>query len=147
MKIFLLIFLAASAGVFAQGPDPSPPAAEQPPSLRPALYDLAGALGNEGFKVRDGVWSGVLQGGKPQRLALNLFAGNQYWFCAASSAPGESPSIMLRDPSGQAVDLVPFKRDRVSAAGVTAGATGRYILEIGGSARGSREFCVLYLFK
>ncbi len=147
MKIFLLILLAASSGVFAQSPGPSPAAAEPAPGLRPALYDLAGALGNEGFKVRDGVWSGILQDGKPRHVALNLFAGNQYWFCAASSAPGESPSITLRDPSGQAVDLVPFKRDKVSAAGVTAGATGRYILEIGGSARGSREICVLYLFK
>lgn len=147
MKFFLLIFLAVSAGVFAQGPDPSPAAAEPAPDLRPALYELAGALGNEGFKVRDGAWSGVLQGGKPRRVALNLFAGNQYWFCAASSAPGESPSITLRDPSGQAVDLVPFKRDGVAAAGVTAAATGRYVLEIGGSTRGSREFCVLYLFK
>jgi len=147
MKIFLLIFLAVLPGVFAQGPDSSPSPAAPASALRPVLYDLAGALGNEGFKLRDGAWSGVLQGGKPQRLALNLFAGNQYWFCAASSAPGESPSITLRDPSGQAVELVPFKRDGVAAAGVTADATGRYVLEIEGSARGSREFCVLYLFK
>ena len=147
MKIFLPIFLAAWSGVLAQAPSPSPTAAAPAPGLRPALYDLAGALAHEGFKTRDGAWSGVLQGGQPQRLALNLFAGNQYWFCAASSSPGESPLITLRDPSGKAVDLVPFKKDGVAAAGVTAGTTGRYVLEIGGSARGSREFCLLYLFK
>jgi hypothetical protein len=147
MKIFLLIFLAVSSRLFAQGPDPSPPAAAPESGLRPRLYEVAGALGNEGFKLRDGVWSGVLQGSKPQRLALNLFAGNQYWFCAVTSSSGESPSISLRDPAGQEVGLVPFKKDGVAAAGVTAAATGRYVLEIGGSARGSRDFCILYLFK
>ena len=144
-KLFLLI-LGIGCFVSAQEPAPSP-APSPDPGLRPRLYDFAAAIGNEGFKVRDGAWSGVLQGSKPQRLAVNLFAGNQYWFCAVTSSSGETPAISLRDPAGEEVDLVTFEKDGIAAAGVTATATGRYVLELQGSARGSREFCVFYLFK
>ena len=146
MKRSLLALLCAGSLALAQEPVPSPePSAD--PGLRPRLYNLAGAVGNEGFKLRDGAWSGVLQGSKPQRLAVNLFAGNQHWFCAATSATGETPSLSLRDPAGHEVELVKFEKDGIAAVGVTAPATGRYVLTLQGSARGSRDFCVLYLFK
>ena len=146
MKIFLLHLLGFVSLAFAQ--ESKTDAAAVPAyGLRPRLYAIAGALGNEGFKARDGAWSGTLQGRKPQRLAVNLFSGNQYWFCAATSASGETPSLSLRDPSGGAVGLVLFEKDGVAAAGVTAAATGRYVLQIEGSAPGSRDFCLLYLFK
>jgi hypothetical protein len=146
MKRLVLSFFCAGSLVFAQEPAPSPESSPDS-GLRPRLYDLAGAIGNEGFKVRDGAWTGVLQGSKPQRLAVNLFAGNQYWFCATTSSSGETPSLSLRNPAGQEVESVDFEKDGMAAVGVTAPATGRYVLEVRGSARGSREFCVLYLFK
>jgi hypothetical protein len=145
MKLFLLLLLCAASLASAWGTEPT--TVTPVPGLRPRLYDIAGALGNEGFKVRDGAWRGVLQGRKPQRLAVNLFSGNQYWFCVATSATGETPSLSLRGPSGEMVELVPFEKDGVAAAGVTAAATGRYVLEIDGSGPGSRDFCLLYLFK
>jgi len=40
-----------------------------------------------------------------------------------------------------------FDKDGIAAAGVTAAATGRYVLEIKGPSPGTREFCLLYLFK
>ena len=146
MKNIFLCWLCTGSVAFAQESAPSPSPSPEP-GLRPRIHDLAGALGNEGFKARDGAWSGILQGNKPQRLSVNLFAGNQYWFCAATSLSGETPSMSLRDPAGENVELATFDKDGVAAVGVTAPATGRYTLEIGGSARGSRDFCVLYLFK
>jgi len=144
MKLVLLCLACLASLASAQKPAKTDAAA---PGLRPRLYDVAAALGNDGFKVRDGAWSGVLQGEKPRRLAVNLFAGNQYWFCAASSASGETPSIVLRDPSGRELEPVAFNKDGVVAAGVTAPVTGRYVVQVGGFAPGSREFCLLYLFK
>jgi len=47
---------------------------------RKTALDLAGAFTNDGFKMRDGHWCGTI---KPHELALsavNLNAGNQYWF-------------------------------------------------------------------
>lgn len=145
MKYIVLIFLALTRPILAQ--EPVAKTEESAPVLRPRLYDVAGALGNDGFKTRDGAWTGVLQGEKPRRLAVNLFAGNQYWFCAATSATGETPSLSLRDPSGRELETVSYAKDGVAAVGVTAPATGRYVVELAGSAAGSREFCLLYLFK
>jgi hypothetical protein len=146
-RLILALVFAASCAM-AQMP-PSSTSAEKSgtPDLRPGIYELAGVLGNKGFKVRDGAWAGSLQGAKPQRLGVNLFAGNQYWFCAATSAPGETPNLTLRDPSGQPAVMARFDKDGIAAAGVTAAATGRYILEIKGSSPGTREFCLLYLYK
>ena len=146
--LFLPLFFAAVCA-FAQPAGEAVPAGKTPgTTLQSRLYDAAGALGNEGFKLRDGVWSGTIDGNKAQRFAVNLFAGNQYWFCATISGSGEMPDLVLRDPSGAKMEIVPYEGGAsVAAAGVTAPVTGRYILELRGSAAGSRDFCLLYLFK
>jgi len=148
MKRLIAFLVFAGSSALAQIPPASTSAGKsEPPDLRPRIYELAGVLGNEGFKVRDGAWIGSLQGAKPQRLSVNLFAGNHYWFCAAASVAGETPNLSLRDPSGQVADMARFDRDGIAAAGVTAAATGRYVLEIKGASPGTREFCLLYLYK
>jgi len=148
MKILVAVLLSSVATVSAETPAKTASAEENAASgLRPRIYDLAGVLCNEGFKVRDGSWMGSLKGDKPRRLAVNLFAGNEYWFVGATSEPGEIPAISLRDPSGRLVEAVRFDKDGVAAVGVTAAVTGRYIIEFKGSASSSREFCLIYLFK
>jgi hypothetical protein len=144
--VTILVFVAFS--VSAQIPPASTSAGKsEPRDLRPRIYELAGALGNEGFKLRDGAWVASLQGAKSRRLGVNLFAGNEYWFCAATSASDETPALVLRDPSGRIVEVARLDRDGIAAAGVTAAATGRYVLEIKGPSPGTREFCLLYLYK
>lgn len=152
MKTPLLIALVWSvASVASQAesppapaaPDPSPP----PPALRARIYDIAGALGNEGFKTRDDAWTGTLEESKALRLAVNLFAGNQYWFAAATSASGETPSLTLRGPDGRPVKTIAYDAAGVAAIGVTAPSTGLFTMEIKGNAAGSRHFCLLYFFK
>ena len=148
MKIFIVVLLSLAASAPAETPAKTASAEENTASgLRPRIYDLAGVLGNEGFKVRDGAWMGSMKGDKPKRLAVNLFAGNEYWFVGATSEPGEVPAISLRDPAGRPAETVRFDKDGIAAVGVTAAVTGRYILEFRGSAAGSREFCLIYLFK
>jgi len=148
MRIFFfaILFAALAVPLLPAQQVAAPPEPEKP-SLRARLYEFAGLPINEGFKVRDTAWSGELQGKQPRRLAVNLFAGNQYWFLAASSASGETPQLSLRDPGGREVETVSSERGGMAAAGVTAPVTGRYILQIEGAAKGTREFCVLYLFK
>lgn len=143
---FALFFAGFSASARATGD--AEPSDKTPETTLPArLYSVVGALGNEGFKLRDGSWSGSIEGSKAQRLAVNLFAGNQYWFSAATSAAGETPDLVLRDPSGNKMQTVAYEGSGIAAVGVTAPVTGRYIVELSGSAAGSRNFCLFYLFK
>jgi hypothetical protein len=149
MKIPLLcpaICLLLAVGTAAQEPQPSPRPEPVVP-LRARLLDFGGALANEGFRLRDGFWSGRLEPGKPRRLAVNLFAGNQYWFCAATGAPEVRPVIALYDPQGEPVTGLVHHAEDVAAVGVTAGATGRYIIELATPRGAASEFCLIYLFK
>lgn len=148
----ILFSAALTTAVFAQDPSPSPspsPSPEPLPSaaLRVKLSDLAGALSNEGFKTRDRVWSGKIKAGVTPRLAVNLFRGNQYWFCAAMDPEIESPRITVFGPDGKAVEVTKYSEPGAAAAGVTAGSTGQYFIEIESTSGPASDFCFLYLFK
>ncbi len=117
------------------------------PSLRARVLELAGAMGNEGFKLRDGLWSGRLEPGQPKRLAVHLFAGNQYWFCAATPEGSRSPKFALFDPQGKPVTTLAYDGPGLAAVGVTAAATGRYFVEVAPGSGSASDFCLIYLFK
>lgn len=147
--LLLLLLLGALPCARAQAPAPaaSPAPAPPAPALRSRLSDVVGALANEGFNLRDGSWAGKLESGKAHELPVHLFAGNQYWFCAALS-PGEGkPRITLGDSSGAEVKAVSYSAPDIAAVGVTAPSTGRYVLSIRYPAPGAREFSLLYLYK
>lgn len=154
LAAIVLLGLAVTAAV-AKGPAPaaspragSSPAASPAPgvSLRARLLDFCGALGNEGFKLRDGVWSGRLEAGAPQRLAVNLFAGNQYWFCAAVPGEARGLKIGIYDAEGNPLETSSHDAPGVTAAGVTAAATGEHFVVVESPA-GASDFCLVYLFK
>lgn len=152
MRIARIIMLctAATAVALAEDPSPSPsPSPEPLPSatLRARLSDLTGALSNEGFKSRDRVWSGKVKPGQPQRLAVNLFRGNQYWFCAAMDPEIKSPRVTVFGPDGRSVETARHSDPGLAAAGVTAEVTGQYFVEVETSSGPATEFCFVYLFK
>jgi hypothetical protein len=137
----LSVFLTA-----AQEPQSSPPPDPVVP-LRARLLDFSTVLANEGFRLRDGFWSGRLDGDKPRRLAVNLFAGNSYWFCAAAAAPEARPVVALYDPRGEPVAGLVYDGEGLAAVGVTAATTGRYLVEVKAPRGGASDFCLIYLFK
>jgi hypothetical protein len=53
-------------------------------AARRVALELAGAFSNDGFKLRDGTWSGALKPKEKVVIQVNLFAGNQYWFSAGA---------------------------------------------------------------
>ena len=138
--LFLVVLAAAEKPQPSPTPDPAAP-------LRARLLDFGGALANEGFRSRDSFWSGRLEPGKPRRLGVNLFAGNQYWFCAASDAPEAKPMVAVYDPQGEPVRGLDYGVDGLAAVGVTAGETGRYVVEVKAPRGAASEFCLIYLFK
>lgn len=116
-------------------------------ALRLRAFEFAGALANDGFTVRDGAWFVRPSADHPRRLAVNLFAGNQYWFCATAATDSPAPGLAVYGPDGNPVAAMAHAEPGLAAAGVTAAATGRYIVEIGGTGGSTAEFCLLYLFK
>jgi hypothetical protein len=152
MKTSVLILLAAILPFLSAGqspsPEPSPPAvplASAP--LRVRLADLGTALSNEGFKMRDRIWSGRVEAGQPQRLAVNLFRGNHYWFCAAVEPTDGKAKLTVFGPDGLAVESVDHQEPGLAAAGVTAETTGQYFLQVETAEGPASDFCLLYLFK
>lgn len=144
----LILAAALTATALAQDPSPSPSPEPLPSAaLRVRLSDMTGALSNEGFKTRDRVWNGKIKPGQPLRLAVNLFRGNQYWFCVAVEPEIKSPRVSVFGPDGQAVHASAHSEPGLAAAGVTAESTGQYFIEIETSAGPASDFCFLYLFK
>ena len=58
---------------------------DQEVAARQVALELAGAFSNDGFKLRDGHWTGTLSPGESRVIAVNLYSGNEYWFCAGAT--------------------------------------------------------------
>src|SRR5256714_13181628 len=73
-------------------------------AARKAALDLAGAFTNEGFKMRDGHWSGTIKPKEHALIAVNLYAGNQYWFSVGAVEPAKKISVSLYDETGKLME-------------------------------------------
>jgi hypothetical protein len=137
----ILLFLAAAGH--------ASPATDQPahpePSLRARIFEFGVALSNEGFKARDGFWSGRLSSGRSARFAVNLFAGNGYWFAAALPPGTPEARVRVYGPDGSVLETTDYSADGLAAAGVTATVTGEYFVSV--EAAASADFCLMYFFK
>src|SRR5689334_18500032 len=72
------------------------------------VLDLAGAFSNDGFKMRDGHWTGSLKPNENALVAVNLYAGNQYWFSVGAVEPAKKIDVALYDEGGQRVTTEDF---------------------------------------
>ncbi|MBM3856970.1 MAG: hypothetical protein FJ390_03290 [Verrucomicrobia bacterium] len=119
IAIAVLFFLRKN--FVSENREPSVSPADFVDSKRHAL-DLLGALVNRGFRVRDEVWEISLRPRKMELLQLTLFAGNQYWFAVAASAPAQRLKLALYDDEGRPVALDLWKDDHaISGARIAGG--------------------------
>ncbi len=65
--------------------------------------ELAGAFSNDGFKLRDGHWSGTLAPDESKLIAVNLYAGNEYWFSAGATEKAKKLAVDVFDETGAPV--------------------------------------------
>jgi len=142
MKTALALILA---GGIVAAQEVAPPAETITPRSR--ALELAGAFANEGYKIRDGFWSGSLEPGKPLVLQVNLFSGNEYWFSAATLAPAGMLRIGVFDENGLPVQGEDFQDGGTAAAGVIAGASGKYFVRLELAGGDKAEFCLVYSYK
>lgn len=116
-------------------------------AARNAASDLAGAFANDGFKLRDGAWTGQLAPHQSQLVQVNLYAGNQYWFSLGTTAEAKAISIGVYDETGKPVEFEPFTEATRAAAGFAPRVSGPYYIRIEETEGAPASFCLLYSYK
>ncbi len=160
MKTGTLLFamgglLLSSVPHPAQSPSPSPvatPASPGKPSdaevaARASALEVAGAFSNDGFKIRDGHWTGAIKLKEPKVIQVNLYAGNQYWFIAAATEEAKSVQVAVYDETGKPVEWEPYYNERQSAAGFSPSASGPYYVSVEATEGDPATFCLIYSYK
>lgn len=154
MKRFFLVLLASISLLHAQEASPTPAPSTTPvtdtaaeASARSAALELAGAFSNDGYKIRDGYYFGALEPGKSTLIEVNLFAGNEYWFCAAGNAPCRKLDVVVYSENGAPVEQQSYVDGTKTAAGVVADASGKYFVKITLAEGEKSTFCLIYCYK
>jgi hypothetical protein len=114
-----------------------------------AANELAGAWSNDGFKLRDGngsVAKGDLKAGESRLVQVNLFAGNDYWFTAATNSAGKV-SVTLYDEHGKPQAVEPHQDGSRAAAGFSPVASGPYWVKISLEGGKAGPFALVYSYK
>ena len=147
IRLFCLLTLAAATAVHAQEDNALVVQNETDVSARSKALELAGAFSNDGYKIRDGYWSGEIEPNRPQFLEVNLFAGNEYWFSASATPPARKIAVAVFDEKGQPVDFQTYEDGAVAAAGFAPEVSGRYFVKLTAVEGEKSQFCLLYSYK
>jgi len=140
LRFFLLIF-ALSAGVVLRADT------DAEVSARKDALELAGAFANDGFKIRDGHSCGVLKPHDHAVIAVNLYAGNQYWFSVGTAEPLKKVGLSLYDETGKQMTTENFSNDDKAAAGFAPGTSGQYFVSVDSVEDQEGTFCLVYSYK
>lgn len=122
-------------------------ATDEEVAARQVALEVAGAFQNDGFKLRDGIWTGRLEKGAAKVIQVNLFAGNEYWFVLGAVAPAKKVLVSVFDETGQPVECEPYEGDASSAAGFSPGVSGPYYIKVTLLEGDPAAFCMLYSYK
>ena len=126
MKRLALLAILISLGSYATVSAES----DNEVKARKTALDLAGAFSNDGFKIRDGHWSGSVKAQEPALIAVNLYAGNQYWFAAAADAEGKKVGVKVYDETGNLVTVEKYESGETAAAGFSPENSGQYYVSV-----------------
>jgi hypothetical protein len=116
-------------------------------AARAEALELAGAWSNDGFKIRDGHWTGIAKAGEPKLVQVNLFAGNHYWFSAAVHARAKGVTVAVFDESGKAVEVEPYSEANRAAARFSPSVSGPHYIQITTKEGPASAFCLVYSYK
>ena len=140
LPIFLAVFvLAASICVRAQ--------TNTEVEARKAALDLAGAFTNEGFKIRDGHWCGTIKPHDHALIAVNLYAGNQYWFSAGATEQAKKIAVSVYDESGKQITTEGYNAGEKAAAGFSPTNSGQYFVLVDLVEGQEGSCCLVYSYK
>jgi hypothetical protein len=120
---------------------------DQEVEARKAALDLAGAFSNDGFKMRDGHWCGTIKPHEHALIAVNLYAGNQYWFTAGATAPAKKLAVNVYDETGKQVTTENYNSGEKAAAGFSPTNSGQYYISVGLTEGAESSVCFVYSYK
>src|SRR6266702_3814131 len=139
LSIFVALILAAR--IFAA------PESDSEVAARKAALDLAGAFSNEGFKMRDGHWSGTIKPKEHALIAVNLYSGNQYWFSVGATEPAKKISVNVYDEIGKLVQTESYNEGEKAAAGFSPASSGQYYVLVDLVEGNESSVCLVYSYK
>jgi hypothetical protein len=111
------------------------------------VLDLAGAFSNDGFKMRDGHWVGTLKPKEPALIAVNLYAGNQYWFSVGAIEPAKKIEVSVYDETGKQVTTEGYNEGDRAAAGFSPTSSGQYYISVALLEGTESSYCLVYSYK
>jgi hypothetical protein len=114
---------------------------------RKVALDLAGAFSNDGFKMRDGHWSGTIKQHEHALIAVNLYAGNQYWFSVGAIEPAKKIGVNVYDETGRKVETESYNAGEKAAAGFSPTSSGQYFVSVDLQEGGESSVCLVYSYK
>jgi hypothetical protein len=116
-------------------------------NARKDALELAGAFGNDGFKIRDGHSCGALKAHDHALIAVNLYAGNQYWFSVGTTEPLKKVAVSLYDETGNQMTTENFSEGDKAAAGFAPENSGQYFVSVDSVGDQEGSFCLVYSYK
>jgi hypothetical protein len=111
------------------------------------VLDLTGAFTNDGFKLRDGHWTGTVKPRERALVAVNLYAGNQYWFSAAANSKAKKIAVDLYDETGRPLTTDSYNDGERASAGFTPSSSGQYFVSVSLLEGEPTTFCLVYSYK
>lgn len=139
MKLHAIITLAMLSLASAQS--------DSEVAARKAVVELAGAFSNDGFEMRDSNYVSTLSKEKPLVVQVNLYAGNAYWFSAASASPDSKIALALFDEKGNALKVGQFGDGPRAAINFSPNNSGPYYLRLTEATDQPSVFCLTYSYK
>ncbi len=134
-----LIALALAAPLLAE--------TDQEVAAREVALDLAGAFSNDGFKLRDGHWAATLAPHESKLIAVNLYAGNQYWFSVGATDKAKKVSVAIFDETGAPVTPEKYDSGAKAAAGLSVTSSGEYFIRVRLDEGEAAGVCFVYSYK
>ena len=120
---------------------------DQEVAARKTALDLAGAFTNDGFKLRDGHWCGPVKPGERALVAVNLYAGNQYWFSAGANETAKKIGVNVYDENGRQLSAENYNAGEKAAAGFSPTNSGQYFISVNLLEGAPSSLCLVYSYK
>jgi hypothetical protein len=114
---------------------------------RKDALDIAAAFSNDGFKIRDGYWCGSVKPHDHSLVAVNLYAGNEYWFSASATAPAKKIAVSVYDETGKQMTTDSYDNGEKAAAGFAPSNSGQYFVSVDLLEGEQSSFCLVYSYK
>ena len=116
-------------------------------AARKVVQELAGAFANDGFKLRDGNWTGSIQPKDALLIQVNLYAGNQYWFSVGATDKAKKMQVTVFDETGKPVEVDSTQDGPKAAAGFSVETSGPYYVRIQELEGAPATFCLIYSYR